>query len=317
MAMDERQQQIKEGAGLEESRLNREFIDFLSRWGTTALMVGVLCFLGYAGWERWQKMKLEKVDRAFEQLESLMTAQNPSPESLKAVADEFSGIRAVPHLARLRAADIYLEAARRGVRPGANFAGDGGLQDPSDVLGDEDRQRMLNEAQSLYSNVLAETERRSAQSLHALGAAYGLAAVAECRGDATAAKAGYERVSTIARASGLTAHVQIADKRIAALGDLAMPRLYDTAELPKLPWAIEPPAAGGVEAPAPVDPQGRTDVGEPPPAEAPASTEPLPVPERPLVVAPAPAAPPVAPPTTPAAPPTDPPATPPPGSPPP
>ena len=291
MAMDERQQQIKEGAGLEESRLNREFIDFLSRWGTTVLMVGVLCFLAYAGWERWQKMKLAKVDRAFEQLESLLTAQSPSPESLKAVADEFGGIRAVPHLARLRAADIYLEAARRGVRPGANFsaANDGTLQDPADLLGDEDRQRMLNEAEQLYSRVLADTETTPTQALHAIGAAYGLAAVAECRGDSGAAKALYERVAAVAKSARLEAHATVAGQRITALTDLAMPRLYASAELPKLPWAVEVPPAAGSDQPSPVDPGGPLGAGDPPPPETPASGEPLPAPASPTPLAPAPA----------------------------
>ncbi len=44
--MDERQQQIKSGAGLEESRINEDFKDFLEKWGFWLLLaVGVLWLL--------------------------------------------------------------------------------------------------------------------------------------------------------------------------------------------------------------------------------------------------------------------------------
>ena len=44
--MEERQTQIREGAGLEESKLNVEFIDWLQRWSTPILLLVAGAALG-------------------------------------------------------------------------------------------------------------------------------------------------------------------------------------------------------------------------------------------------------------------------------
>ncbi len=239
MALDERQQQIKEGAGLEESRLNVEFIDWLRKWSTPLLVVVALLVLAYVGYERWQLAKRAEVDRAFVQLDSITESPNPSPESLKSIADEFEGVRAVSPIARLAAADIYLQAARRGVKVGANMTSAGAPAEATDLLNDEQRAAVLADAESLYARVFAEAVDRRGWEEHAIGAAYGLAAVAECRGDAATAGAHYGRVVDLAEAAGLAAHAETARKRLASLPSLKMPRLYAAAELPKLPWADE------------------------------------------------------------------------------
>ncbi|MEM1423311.1 MAG: hypothetical protein AAGH64_04835, partial [Planctomycetota bacterium] len=47
--MDDRQQQVKIGAGLEESRINRELIDWLNKWGMRILIVVLLVVAAYQG----------------------------------------------------------------------------------------------------------------------------------------------------------------------------------------------------------------------------------------------------------------------------
>ncbi len=258
MALDERQQQIKEGAGLEESRLNVEFIEWLRKWSTPLLVVVAVVVLAYVGYQRWERAQRAEAGRAFAQLDSISNSINPSPQSLRAVAEEFEGIRAVHHIARLTAADVYLHAARRGVRPGGTLDPDGNPAAPEDLLTDEQRAAMLADAEALYTQVLSAAP----DAKLAMGAAYGLAAIAECRGDPAIAASFYKRVVDLAQAAGLKAHVDIATRRMAALPDLQMPKLYASADLPKLPWADElrpPPGVPFVpgdeaQEPSPIDP---------------------------------------------------------------
>ncbi len=276
MALDERQQQIKEGAGLEESRLNVEFIDWLRRWSTPLLVVVAVLVLGYVGYERWQLSKRAEVDRAFTQLDAITQGARPSPESLKALADEFSGIRGVAHLARLKAADLNLQAARRGVRVGADLGQDGAPADVADLLTDEQRAAVLAEAENLYRRVLDDTDGDKAMAQHAIGAAFGIAAVAECRSDEVAAVAMYKRAQELAEAADLKALAKTASERAGSLDELRMPTLYAAADLPKLPWADEEPVRLPLEdsglvtpTPTPVDPAAEPGTESPPPEQTP------------------------------------------------
>src|SRR5438874_2058363 len=103
--MDERQSQIRERAGLEESRLNEDFIEFLRKWGTPALMVLAIVAVGYLGLNKYKKARDEKIDKAFFDYEQVSGSNNPSPQSLTATAEEHEGVKAVSMLARRDAAD--------------------------------------------------------------------------------------------------------------------------------------------------------------------------------------------------------------------
>lgn len=252
MAMEERHTQIREGAGLEESRLNVEFIDWLRKWSTPILVVLAAASLGYAGWHHLKKREVAEVNRAFRELEAAGAVQNPSPESLKRVAEEFEGVRGVAELARLRAADAYLAAVRRGLKPGAQTAPDGTVSNADDLLTPEDRERYLSEAAALYERVANASAGDPARLLYELEALYGLAAVAESRGDLDGAKGFYERVIGVAERSDYPAHVQIARARIEGLDDLRnLPRLYARAELPARPAPAPPAGDAGADAQAP------------------------------------------------------------------
>ena len=249
--MDQRQAQIREGAGLEESKLNVEFIEWLRRWSTPLLLVAAIAALGWVLYQKFERAQLAKVDRAFGELETAMVAG--SPETLKAVADAYSGVRAVPVMARLGAADAYLRAARAGVRPGAALKQDGTV-DAADVLSDQDRASMLDQAQGQYAEVLKATESDERNSLHAIGAAFGLAAVAESRGDMEGAKKNYEKAQTLAERGGFPGPGEVAKKRLADLPSRAQPpKLYAKAELPTPPAPPPPPAP-----PAPTGATGPT-----------------------------------------------------------
>jgi hypothetical protein len=236
--MEERQTKIKAGAGLEESRYNVEFIDFLQKWSTPALMVIAIVVLGMFSYRKYTEYRTGKVERAFGELSASVESSSPNPESLKILAIEFEGIRGVPVMARLAAADEYLRAARLNLRTGAKLEPDGTVP-AEELLSPEDRTRYLSEAQQLYQAVLDQNAQDSARLIHAISAAYGLAAVAECKGEADAARRAYERVTQLAERAGFSEHIAAAKKRMDDLATLAaMPKLYVAAELPKPP---EPP----------------------------------------------------------------------------
>jgi len=243
--MDERQAQIREGAGLEESKLNVEFIDWLRRWSTPLLMVIALVALGFVVYQRLERAHLAKVDAAFAELNAALSNANPNPESLKSIAQSYEGVRAVPSLARTSAADLYLASARTGVKIGAKLKQDGSV-DAEDLLGDADRARNLDEAERLYKTVLDANVGDNAKALQAMSAAYGLAAVAECRGKLDEAKGCYEQVKKIADMAGFPEQARVAQERIAVLPSLAeKPKLFAQSELPKAPEPPAPPGATG------------------------------------------------------------------------
>lgn len=255
--MDERHTQIREGAGLEESKLNTEFIDWLRKWSTPILLVVAVIALGWVAYQRWEQAKAAKVDAAFEELSAVNTP-GAKPESLVAVAESYDGIKSVSALARLAAADRYLELVRQGVKAGAAVAADGSVE-ATDLMTEEDRTRNLAEAERLYQQVLQQASGDRSRALQAIGAAYGLAAVAECRGKLDEAKSHYERVVELAKYSGFTTHEELAQERIGDLGKLGeAPKLYAKAELPKPPPPPAPETPPLLNVPAPTGDAGAT-----------------------------------------------------------
>lgn len=275
--MDKRQQQIREQAGLAESKLNVEFIDFLRKWSTPFLLVVVAAALGFVFYQRVQQARTVKVDNAFRELSTVATSRGVSPEALKAIADSYGGVGAVSTLARIKAADAYLQAVRQQMKLGAATNPDGTVP-AEDVLTEADRTSYLAEAESLYQGVLDANAPTVGTSIHAIGAAYGLAAVAETRGEADKAKAAYERVIQLADRAGYLDHVELARKRIADLPTLSRPRLFAQAELPKPPAPPAPIAPPASLEPSPVQvipelkaPTLELKRGEPEPAAQPSA----------------------------------------------
>lgn len=291
--MDERQQQIREGAGLEESRLNTDFIDFVQKWGGPFLILCAVIMAGWAGWNWWQKRKAEQIDAAFAQYEAQIAGGNASPEALKAVAEEFEGIGSVSLLARLEAADVYATSIRAGVKTGVTLNADGTLASPDDALSAEDRERLIDQARGLYQQVMDKASASTGKGLIAIRAGYGLAAMAECDGDIGAARGHYERVIEIAEANGFNNHVTLARGRLEGLEQVAAPvALLSTAdlavrpappapELPAMPGDAGPAGpglTGGLDQPVvnPFNPEGAPSV---PSGGPPLAPEPGPAPD--------------------------------------
>lgn len=234
MAMDKRHAQIKEGAGLEESRLNQEFIDFLQKYSTPVLLVLAVIALGFVGLRKYREHKEAELDRGFSELTLATESGSPSPESLQAIAREFEGDSAVANLAELTAADTRLQALVRGIQPGAETDVDGTLKDPSMVLTPADRDGLLTQIERSYSKVDKELSGVKGRELLRLRAIFGLAALAECRGSADQAKSEYERAKALAKSTGFDYAVALAESRESSIDRVIQsPALLTESDLPK------------------------------------------------------------------------------------
>ena len=249
--MDERQQQIKAGAGLEESRINEDFKEFLEKWGFWLLLLVAVGFGGLWAYQKLEERRIAKVDAAFAAYEGAIGSTNPSPEALRRVADDFEGVRSVSELARLRSADIYLHAARTGLRPGAEYTPEGELTSEDDLLSDEEIGRYLDQAQGLYGQVYESAE--SSGSVLSIEAAFGMGAAGESKGDVEIARRGYEAAKAAATKHGRPVIARAAEARLEAIADGVPERmaLFSQDDLPELP-EYTPPAPEPVETQIPV-----------------------------------------------------------------
>lgn len=253
MAKDNRLDQIREGAGLEDSRINQEFVEFIRKWSTPALVVMAVLAVGYFLWNKQKEARAARIDEAFEQLSLSTDSVSPSPDALRRIAQDYQNVEGVSLLAKLAAADEYLRAVRRGVKPGALLDAEGAAQNAEDVLSDEDRQRFLSEAETLYRDVHEAASERPVLALHTLSALYGLAAVSESRGDMDAARNVLDQAYNLSIKHGFAEHAALAKQRIDSLPRLATPvTLYHKADLPEIP-ALKPPEPAPLPEAAPED----------------------------------------------------------------
>jgi len=237
--MDERQQQITEGAGLQESRLNQEFLDWLNKWGGRILLALLIVAGAWAGWGWWQRQQLASRDQAFVALQAALTAG--SPDNLLAVAEEHAGRGQAPKLARLAAADIYLASVRQGVVPGGN------PENEVDLLDDDQSADFLSEAERIYVGVLEQVEGDPRLRELEMSARNGLAAVAMTNNDFERGRDLLAEARAFAESAGFEQMALWLDARIDNIDDvLDQPPLYPTEDIA---------AAWG---PAPSDPATET-----------------------------------------------------------
>lgn len=215
--MDERQGQLKERAGLEESRINEEFRDFLVKWGPRLLIVVALVALAFSGRRYLTQKADERTDEAFYQLALATSSEATSPDTLLSLAQQYDDIGAVAHVARLTAAEAYLSAVRRGVVIGAQ-PDPTGEYPAEELLDDELRGSYLQQSRQAFKQV---ADSSGAAAVHTVRAHMGLAAVAEAMDELETARTHYQRAATIDRDAGFGAMAQIADVRLASLDVLS------------------------------------------------------------------------------------------------
>lgn len=274
--MDERQTKIREGAGLEESRINTDFVDFLKKWGPRLLTVLILVSAVWLVLRYRTQQQDQQVTLAFEQLRAASAMQPASPESLMAIAEQFAGVRGVPHIARLEAADAYLDAVRRGIVPGALMQ-PGGVVDEADLLDEQGRAENLAAAASLYETVYNATRNDSDFVQHAIGAAFGLAAVAESRAQSDEATKWYEAARDLAQASGMIELAEAATKRLADVDEaISSIVLLSNRDLPEVPGEAPVPAMPPMPVMPPMQDLPELSAPQTPVDDGPAGPEPMP-----------------------------------------
>ncbi|MGJ8635429.1 MAG: hypothetical protein ACSHX5_01100 [Phycisphaerales bacterium] len=234
--MDDRQTEIRAGAGLEDSRINKEFIDFLNKWSSPVIMVFAVAALVWAGLRWLEDKKIARVDSAFGELHAATASGNPSPATLNALALEYEGVRSVPELAKLTTVDIYLNAYLRGVQPGAQIGFDGEPLEESDRLDEQQRQNYLDQAGTLAREIVTISEADAGKVLLTIQGLIRSGAVAECKRDFDSAKSNYERVISLAKQAGIPSLETFGQMRIDSLGtfdaDMQLPHKDQLVTLP-------------------------------------------------------------------------------------
>jgi hypothetical protein len=266
--MDDRQRQIREQAGLTESRLNQDFIDFLRKYSTPVLVVVMVAAGGFWLLRTYQQRQAAAREAAFAELSAATTGE-PSPDALAAIADAHAGVPGVAIQALLSAGDSYFTSAVRGVKPGAQVGADGTLVSAEDAMTPEDRAAALDKAKGLYERAVAKAGAPE-MAVPRLNGLWGLAAVAETKGDFDGAKRLYERIVTESKAAGYDAQGVLATQRLATLDELrTMAPLVSRDALPQVPGS-EAAVPAAMPVPAPVEvPTPEAPAGVP---DAPATT---------------------------------------------
>lgn len=247
--MDDRQTQIRSGAGLDESRINQDFLDFLSKWSTPVLWLLVLVGGAWWGLRFLKERRIERVNQAFAQLTEATSGGNPSPATLRTIATEFGGVESVSELALLSTADIYLRSAIAGVEPGSEIDPATGRPVSEDDVLDESRAKSyLSQAADMARQVIDSVGNDQAKQLIAMEGWMRLAAAQEGLGSLDEARSSYTNASAAAAAGGYPALAKMAEQRAEAVGSIDT-----TAVLPSrdalVPLPGEEPAPAAVTDP--------------------------------------------------------------------
>jgi hypothetical protein len=239
--MDDRQTKIREGAGLEDSRINREFLDFLNKWSSPVLLTLATGALVWAGLQWLERKQIARVDQAFSEYEAAISGGNPSPTSLTSIASTYSDVRSVSELARLNASDIYLRSATTGVRPGAQPDQLTRAFNADDLLSDAEKSSYLDLAQQEANTVLQATAGDASKAVFAMQALSRLAAVAESKRDFDGARGYYDRLKALSTEQMYQSIASYADARIQNLDVIqSVEPLPTRADVPLLPGESAP-----------------------------------------------------------------------------
>lgn len=209
--MDSDRQRLKDihQSDLTEGRVNVEFLEWLKTKGMSWLLVLLLGLCAYFAVVRWKTYREEYRTQAWADLESARTSG--SPGKLEEVAETYSEVGAVPHLARLNAAIQLLGGVQIDQTVGATAA-------DRLPLSHEDREQYLARADRLAEKVLESDDNSVAMTTLAFQALSARAAVAECRGDTEKSRQLYEQAAQRVEAQ-FPALAALARQRAASTGD--------------------------------------------------------------------------------------------------
>lgn len=255
--MDRRHGEIVEGAGLEESKINTDFVDWLKRWGSPILIGVLVLAVGYRGLTYWRQYQVRQLDSAY--LELGAAVQSSNPVALAQVAEDWSGQPAIATQARLTAGDLYLLSYARDLKPG------GTAGTPEDLPTPQERERYLQRAEDLYQRVADDTADDPNHVIPHLHALSGLASVHASRGEFDASTEILSRAAALADDAMLPVIAETFRERIETLRSGAEPIVFPkAADLPQPP---EPADEGEFTTPEELLEQPGAEIGPPTPPE--------------------------------------------------
>ncbi len=176
----ERLQQVQQ-SDLGESRVNEDFLNWIKTsgpWYLLAVLVGIAVYMYLVNIQRAELRAREQA--WFDLSEATM------PASLEDVANTHGDIDGVANLARLQAANTYLQSIQSNLAIGST------LEDGT-PLSKEDRENGLTHASSLYQQVVDSDDGSFGDTIVTVSALNGLAALSESTGDVEQAKKYYEQ----------------------------------------------------------------------------------------------------------------------------
>ena len=166
----ERLQQVQQ-SDLSESRVNEDFVNWIKTsgpWYLLAVLIGIAVYMYIVNIQRAELRAREQA--WFDFSEAVM------PASLEDVATMHGDIDGIANLARLRAANTYLQAMQSNLAIGSTM-------EDGTPLSDEDRSKGMEHATMLYKQVIESDDGSFGDTIVTVNALNGLAALSESVGD--------------------------------------------------------------------------------------------------------------------------------------
>ncbi len=207
--MDDRQQQVKIGAGLEESRINRELIDWLNKWGLRILIVVLFVVAAYQGNQFLTQRAHNARNTAFVDFYQIIDLNNPG--AVLEFGDEHDGEGALWELAYINGGMMLLSEGTRGVSLEAQNVFS---PTPEETLSREDREQRYTKSSEVFGKVIERFENDPAKRLVLLQALSGKASAEMSLGNAAVARGLLERVVEIGNADGFPDLALLAQERL-------------------------------------------------------------------------------------------------------
>ena len=178
----ERLQQVQQ-SDLGESRVNEDFVNWIKTsgpWYLLAILVGIAVYMYLVNLQRAELRAREQA--WFDLNEAVM------PASLEDVAQRHAEIDSVGTLARLRAANTYLQSLQTNLAVGSTI-------EEGTPLSDEDRALGMERADRLFTQIVNEDQGDFGSTITTVSAFNGLAALSESQGNVEAAREYYEQAA--------------------------------------------------------------------------------------------------------------------------
>lgn len=237
--MDDRQRQVKVGAGLEESRINQEFLDWLGKWGPRVLIVLLVIVAAYQGKRFLDQNARQSENQAFVDYHEAVRTNDAA--AVLVVGDKHDGVGTLWEMSRMRAGESLMREGTTGLMEGTV---DRRSPTPDEILSEEVRTQRLERAVELYEGVIARVEGKKNRVLYLLKAQDALASAMISLGRYDEGRALLESVVETGEESGYGDLAELARERLARWDDVVNPPVV--VSLASLPNAarpvVQPPA---------------------------------------------------------------------------